>query len=126
MEARMIERNPESQQLRRTISFRLDEETYARFQDEAHKAGVAQGRLIRALLEGRRLPEQKHPVDKKTSLMILTSLIHAERSLEELTLGFTDACQSGRIPAPTLDIVLVTLASINQTLREAVHHARQD
>jgi len=122
----MIKRNPESQQLRRTISFRLDEETYVRFQEEAHKAGVAQGRLIRALLEGKKLPEYANPVDKKTSLMILTSLIHAERSLEELTLGFTDACQSGRIPASTLDIVLGTLASINLTLREAIHHARQD
>lgn len=122
----MIKHNPESQQLRRTISFRLDEETYARFQEEAHKAGVAQGRFIRALLEGKKLPEHANSVDKKTSLMILTSLIHAERRLEELTFVFTDACQNGRFPAHTIDTFLGTLSLINQTLREAVHHARQD
>jgi hypothetical protein len=122
----MIKHNPESQQLRRTISFRLDEETYARFQEEAHKAGVTQGRLVRALLEGKKLPEHANPIDKQSSLMILTSLIHAERSLEELSIELINACRKEKIPAHTIDIFLGTLASINQTLREAVHHARQD
>jgi hypothetical protein len=117
------ESKPKSRQLHRTISFRLDEEAYARFQNEAYKAGVSQGQLIRAFLDGEKRADTIGLIDKETSLRILASLVSAERKLEELSNILTIACQDGTLSNGAMDNYLSMLAAINQSLREAVHYA---
>lgn len=113
----------ESKKLKKTLSFRVDEELYSLITASARRAGESPGSLFRLLLSGKDIPLQPPGTEDIPWTRILGVFCMVERRLERITDQLLEMKSSNKEQDTRITECLEELRRINEYIRKAAGNA---
>jgi len=113
----------EPKKLKKTLSFRVDEELYSQITASARRAGESPGGLFRLLLSGKDIPLQSPRTEDIPWTRILGVFNKVERQLELITAQLLERQSLDDGQDSRIVDCLEELRRINEFIREAAGNA---